>query len=178
MSDKLICDRLVEIIDPVKYRSGCLEYGASDNYAFENHLFTFEQRNWRVLCLQPDEEKFKALRIYRRLCKLIDCENDSNNTIDGFLEKTNVPEIKIFLIKQTEYPSRVLRGFSPKRWNTEIISVQYPNLYERQESENIIFGHGFQHLETTAVAEFYIKPGGEMTGIAEVEQINSGIFEV
>lgn len=179
MSVKLICDRLVELIDPAKYRFGGLEYGASEDWSFENHLFEFEDRNWRILCLQPDEEKYNKLRIFRRLAKLIDCEKDDGNTVDGFLEKTNVPQIKIFLIKQTEFPSRVLKGFSPERWGTEIISVQYLDSEERRLSEEIIFSHGFVHYETVSVSEFYIKPLGELTNI-EIPEKNEirQIFEV
>jgi len=176
MSVKLICDRLVELIDPVKYRYGGLEYGASEDWSFENHLFEFEERNWRILCLQPDEEKYNKLRILRRLAKLIDCEKDDGNTVDGFLEKTNVPYIKIFLIKQTEFPSRVLKGFSPERWGTEIISVQYLDQDEKRLSEEIIFGSGFIHYETVSVSEFYIKPNGELSNIQPHK--NEGLNEI
>ena len=157
MAEKLICDRLVEIIDPTSYRSGALEYGASEFWIHENHLLSYEENNWRVLCLQPKEERFIELRLYRRLCKLIDCERDPANSIDGFLETTNVPEIKIFMIKQSDLPSKVLAGFSPERWGTELICVEYPNSFERQESEKIIFGKGFKHLESVSVSDVYIK---------------------
>lgn len=179
MSVKLICDRLVEFVDPEKYKSGGLEYGASEGWSFGNHLYPFEMLNWRILCLQPDEDKFTNLRILRRLSKLISCEKGSGNTIDGFLEKTNVPQIKILLIKETELPSSVLKGFSPERWGTEIISVQYLNKDDRSQSEKILFGHGFVHYETVSVSEFYIKPLGEVTNI-ELPKKNwiNEIFEV
>jgi len=158
MAEKLICDRLVEIIDPKSFKSGALEYGASEFWIHENHLFSYEENNWRVLCLQPKEERFKELRLYRRLCKLIDCERDSSNTIDGFLETTNVPEIKILLIKQSDLPSKVLAGFSPERWGTELICVEYPSLFERQESEKLILDKmGFKHYESISVSEVYMK---------------------
>lgn len=179
MSEKLICDRIAELIDPEKYRLGGLEYGASESWSFGNHLYRFEMMNWRILCLQPDEDKFTNLRILRRLSKLINCEKDNGNTIDGFLEKTNVPQIKILLIKETESPSTVLKGFSPERWETEIISVQYLNKEDRSQSEKILFGNGFVHYETVSVAEIYIKPLCELTNIEppKKKDINQ-IFEV
>ena len=178
MEETLICDRLVQLIDPVKFRSGCLEYGASDDYSFENHLFEYENRNWKVLCLQPDENKFNNLRIYRRLSKLIDCEKGDGITLDGFIKRTNVQEIKILLIKNTKYPSRVLSGFDLSKYNTEIVCVQHPHYSEKRSVENILKNNGFEHFERVAVSDVYVKPGEMFSGELKEKSPNENLFEV
>jgi hypothetical protein len=178
MGEILICDRLVQLIDPDQFRSGCVEYGATDNYAFENHLYEYETRNWKVLCLQPDEEEFIKLRLYRRLAKLIDCEKKDGVTIDGFLERTNVTEVKILLIKNVEFPSRVLSGFNSSRWGTEIISVQFPNSFEKEEGEKILRQKGFKHFEKVTVSDFYVKPGTMFKGEIKEKFHSGNLFEV
>jgi len=178
MAEKLICDRLIEIIDPKSCKSGALEYGATESSVHDNHLYTYEKNNWRVLCLQPKEEKFNGLRRNRRLCKLIDCERDPSNSIDAFLETTNVPEIKILLIKESDLPSKVLAGFSSERWGTELICVEYPSIFERQESEKIILGKmGFKHYESISISEVYIKESTIKPKGGKNRQVRN-IFEV
>ena len=178
MDEILICDRLVQLIDPDKFRSGGLEYGATDNYAHENHLYEFEARNWKVICLQPDEEEFIKLRLFRRLSRLLDCEEDGSISIDEFLGRTNVREIKILLIKNTKSPSKVLSGFSTEKWGTEIVSVQHPSQEEKYKSEEILKRAGFVYLETVAVSDFYVKPGEMFSGQPPIVTTNEKIFEV
>jgi hypothetical protein len=98
--------------------------------------------------------------------------------VDEFLSRTNIREIKILLIKETNSPSKILSGFSTEKWGTEIVSVQHPNTEEKYRTEQLLERAGFVYLETVAVSDFYVKPGEMFSGHLPTANTNEKIFEV
>ena len=151
MHEEFVSNRLEELINPKESRSSCVEYGTDGTILYEDHLYNYEAAGWNIICMQEDPEKYMSISRHRRLCKHIVGE-----TIDEFLLRTNITEIKILLVKSTEDTTSVISGFSPLRWGTEIICIGDDN-QRKEENEKILLNSGFKLSEKVAIYAIYTR---------------------
>jgi FkbM family methyltransferase len=77
-------DLHIEKYFPGDYIGTCIEIGAGKGMELSNTGY-FEKKFWKCLCLEPIQDLFYNLRMYRRLCLNVCCGHEDLEEIDFYV---------------------------------------------------------------------------------------------
>lgn len=130
----------------ISEKGTCVEYGSDSDSSKEIHLYRFEERNWIVLCIQPDPLIFSSVRTHRRLVLNEKCGSSDSGVIkklDTVLARTNLKKVDLLLLKRNHDFYSILQGFDPNKWGTRLIVVKIHDGDERIGDHLRNFGFNF-----------------------------------